>query len=82
MIELYDIITLKNNLKYTVAQQVFYNDKEYLLLVQVDEDENLLDDKVIVEKVKTKTGYGIKEITDKKIYDEVKSRMIDLLLNS
>lgn len=77
---LYDIVTLYNK-DYVISQQVFYNDKEYLLLIEVDENEDLLEEKLIVEKVKTKEGYGIKEIKDSEIYKEVKSRIVDLLLN-
>ena len=77
---LYDIVTLYNK-DYVISQQVFYNDKEYLLLIEVDENEDLLEEKLIVEKVKSKEGYGIKEIKDSEIYKEVKSRIVDLLLN-
>ena len=77
---LYDIVTLYNK-DYVISQQVFYNDKEYLLLIEVDENEDLLEEKLIVEKVKTKEGYGIKEIKDSEIYKEVNSRIVDLLLN-
>lgn len=77
---LYDIVTLYNK-DYVISQQVFYNDKEYLLLIEVDENEDLLEEKLIVEKVTTENGYGIKNIKDLEIYKEVKSRMVDLLLN-
>lgn len=78
--ELYDIVTFDNK-DYAIAQQVFYNDKEYLLLIEVDENEDLLEEKLIVEKVTTANGYGIKNIKDAEIYKEVKSRIVDLLLN-
>lgn len=77
---LYDIVTLYNK-DYVISQQVFYNDKEYLLLIEVDENEDLLEEKLIVEKVTTENGYGIKNIKDLEIYKEVKSRIVDLLLN-
>ena len=79
MIEKFDILTLANNKDYTVAEQLYYNDKEYLLLIEVDADENLLQDKMIVERVKTEDGYIVKDIKDKEIYKEVKQMLLNML---
>ena len=39
-IETYDIITLDNNEEYTVIKKINEQDKQYLLLAPVDENEN------------------------------------------
>lgn len=49
-IELYNIITLKNNKRYTMVSEITKNNKTYAMLVEIDEEENPIPEKVkIVE---------------------------------
>ena len=40
-INIKDILTLSDNNKYIVVSKVYYNDKDYLYLVDVDNNNNL-----------------------------------------
>ena len=80
MIEQYDILTIQDK-EYTVAEQLMLDNNEYLLLIEVDKDENTLKNQMIVEKVKIEDGYGIKNIDDKNIYKKVKHQLINMLYN-
>ena len=81
MLEQFDIITLSNKRKYTVAELLKYNNKEYLLLIEVNDNEDLLEDKIIAEKVKTSKGYGIKSVNDEKILIIISDKFIEMLKN-
>ena len=37
-----DILTLNNNRDYVIGKMLKFRDKEYLLLIEVDNDDNLL----------------------------------------
>lgn len=80
MIEQYDIITVQNK-DYAVASQLMYNGSEYMLLVEVDQREEPVGSQMIVEKVNSQNGYGIKDIEDDKLYKEVKERLINIMYN-
>lgn len=74
---LYDIVTLDNNKEYVICKTLTYKEKEYLLLIRVDEDENLLDERLIVEKLNNgKTLKKIKESNLKQIISEKFAKMI------
>ncbi len=73
-IELYDILTLDNNEQYTITAKLEKNNKIYLMLVGIDEEENPIPEKSkIVEFVIS--NFTIKEIEDK---DELKLITLEL----
>ena len=74
---LYDIITLDNNKDYVICKTLSYKEKEYILLVQVDEEENLLEEKLIVEKINScNTLKMINDSNLKQIISEKFAKMI------
>ena len=79
----YDILTLDNGKDYTISHSASIDGIDYLLLVEVDDDENILDDKMIVEK--SKDGKTLTVVDDKKIYDRISyifTKMISEDLNN
>lgn len=71
-IEIYDIITLKNQEKYTVIKKEKYNEKQYLLLSEVDKEENpKIENMKIVELINKENNLTIKEIKDTSVKSEV-----------
>jgi flagellar biosynthesis component FlhA len=51
-IELYDILTLEDDKDYTVANMATYNSNEYLYLIEVDKNENVIEsNQKIVKRV-------------------------------
>lgn len=79
MLEQFDILTLSNNKKYTVAQLLEYNNHEYLFLIEVNDKEELLDDKMIVEKIKKDKGYSVRPVKDKETLKIVSDKFIEML---
>lgn len=62
-IELYDILTLNNKDKYTVISMANKNNKNYAMLVAVDEDENPIPEKVKIVEL-TNNNTTIEEVND------------------
>lgn len=79
--EKYDILTLENNKDYVINEITNYNGHEYLLLVEVDDDENILDEKLIVELIKTNDGFDVEIVDDKDIYEKVSNIFIEMINN-
>ena len=79
-IELYDIISLKNGKDYTVIRMIEENEKMYLLLAGVDENEEPdIHDIRIVEEI-TKNGKKmIKEIQDATLLENLKEQFSSAL---
>lgn len=60
-----DILTLDDGNDYVITASLNNNENEYLLLIQVDKDENLiLDKKLIVQKLNDSTGEYLSTIED------------------
>lgn len=76
--EKYDILTLDNGKDYTISQITEYNGKDYLLIVEVDEDENILEDKLIVEKEKDSSDIYIVE--DKEVLKKLSTIFTEKVL--
>ena len=72
-----DIITLDNNKDYVISKILNYRDKEYYLLIEVDNDENLLEEKLILEKFND----SLKYIEDELIFKIVSEKFAKMLLN-
>lgn len=75
-----DILTLDNGKDYVISKMLKYNDKEYLLLIQVDDEENLLDEKLIVERVKEFDDYYLKIVDDDNTKKIVSDKFAGMLL--
>ena len=64
-IELYDILTLEDDKEYTVANMILHKDVEYLYLVEVDKDENIIEtNQKIVRRIITDGMDGVEIVTD------------------
>lgn len=77
MIEKLSIITLDTDKKYVVVETMSYNDHNYLFLARIDDNEEILEEKIIVEQVKTDKGYGVKPIEDKEIMKSICQKYLD-----
>lgn len=71
MIEKLSIITLDDNKRYVVVEILKEREHEYLFLNQIDDNEELLEEKIIVENIKTDNGYIINQIEDKDIITNI-----------
>lgn len=79
MIELFDILVLENDKKYTVVKHLPHNNEDYYFLIEVDDDEELLDDKLIVKKVIVDGEVGVSPIMDEKEFREIKDMFMNML---
>lgn len=78
-IELYDILTLEDNKDYTIANMTAYNDSEYLYLIEVDKDENLIEkNQIVVRRVMKDGEDSVEIVTDKEELDAVNRIFYDL----
>ncbi len=69
-LELYNILTLGNDEKYTIVSKTTKDNKEYAMLVMVDDDENPIPEKVKIVEV-IDNGTSVKEVDDKKTLELV-----------
>lgn len=74
-----DILTLNNNKDYVIGKMLNFKNKEYLLLIEVDDD-NLLEEKLILEKIRVNNKLLLKEISDKLIFKIVSEKFAKMLL--
>lgn len=83
MIEEYNILTLDNNKDYAITKIIDYDNFEYLLLVRVDEEENVLDEKIIAKKIiDNDNQVSIEVVTDKNLYDVLINLFIEEFSNN
>lgn len=75
-----DILTLDNGKDYVIAKMLEYKDRYFLLLIEVDKDENLLDEKLVLEKIIDNKDEYLQMINDKKLYEVVSSMFAKMLL--
>lgn len=78
--EQYDILTLGNNKDYVISQILNYKDHEYLLLIEVDKNENILNDKLILEKINNGSKICLGSIENKRTYECVRELFAKKLL--
>lgn len=69
-LELYNILTLDNDEKYTIISKTTKDNREYVMLVMVDDEENPIPEKVKIVEL-TDNRSHIKEIEDKNTLDLV-----------
>lgn len=75
-----DILSLSNNKDYVIGKVLNFRNKDYLLLIEVDNDDNLLDEKLILEKSKVNNTLLLKEISDTLIFKIVSQKFAKMLL--
>ncbi len=63
-IEVLDILTLENNKDFIVVSKINHNDNEYVLLNEVDKNEEMLNNSVILKVLRK---------DDSVYFDEIKS---------
>ena len=77
--ELYDILTLEDDKDYTIAEMVTHNDSEYLYLIEVDKDENVIEDnQKIVRRVISNGEESVEIVTEKEELDELTQIFFEL----
>ena len=77
--ELYDILTLEDDKEYTVACMATYNDSEYLYLIEVDKEENLIEtNQKVVRRVLKEGEESVEIVTEKEELDAVNRIFFDL----
>ncbi len=78
-IELYDIITLEDNTEYTVLKMLLEENKQYILLAPVDEEEEPdMEELKIVELKEEDTKTVIEEI-DEELNKKLAKKFLNLL---
>ena len=75
----YDIITLDNNKNYTICKNYIYENREFLFLIEVADDENLLNNSLIVEKIND--GKNIKIIDDANLMCFLSQKFAEIIIN-
>ncbi len=79
-IELYDIITLKDNTEYAVLKILNYQGKKYYLLAPVDEEEEPnMEEIKIVEEQKENDKTMIKEVEEEDTLKELSKMFLSSL---
>ena len=81
MIELYDILTLEDDLDYVVIGITSLNNESYYLLNRIDEEEELIDEPIIAKKTTIDGEDALKPITNDSEYNEVKDLFAKQLFN-
>lgn len=77
--ELYDILTLEDDKDYTIAEMVTHNDSEYLYLIEVDKDENVIEEnQKIVRRVIANGEESVEIVTEKEELDELTQIFFEL----
>ena len=76
---LYDILTLEDDKRYTVANLVEYKGITYLYLIEVDSNEDVIPDgDLIVERVIKDSCEAVEKVIDNEEYKEVAKLFFDL----
>lgn len=77
--ELYDILTLEDDKDYMISAMTTYNNAEYLYLIEVDQDENIVDDnQKTVRRVIVEGEESVELVIDQDELAQVNSIFFDL----
>lgn len=77
------VITLENNLKYYVIDEIELDDKNYIMAVLIDEEKETIEDKYLVCNIERGlNGNKLKNIDDKNEYEKVCNILISRLRNN
>ena len=80
---LYDILTLEDDKRYTVANMALYKGITYLYLIEIDDNEEvILDSKLIVKRVIKDSCEAVEKVVDSEEYKEVAKLFFDLFKKS
>lgn len=63
-LEVLDILTLGNNKEFIVISKTNFNENEYVLLNEVDKNEEMLNNSVILKVVRKENNIFFEEIKD------------------
>lgn len=78
-LELYDILTLEDDKDYMISAMTTYNNAEYLYLIEVDQDENIVDDnQKTVRRVIVEGEESVELVIDQDELAQVNSIFFDL----
>ena len=81
-LELYDILTLEDDKDYTIANMAMYNNAEYLYLIEVDKEENVIEtNQQIVRRVWCEGEESVEIVTDKEELEPVQKIFFELFKN-
>lgn len=75
-----EILTLNDNKNYVIVKTLEYNTKKYFLLIEIDEEENLLNQKIILEQITIDDNIMFKTINNNYIYQIISEKFAKLLL--
>lgn len=78
-IELYDIITLEDNTEYTVLKILLEENKQYILLAPVDEDEEPDMEAIKIVELKEENTKTIIEEIDEELNKKLAKKFLNLL---
>lgn len=78
-IELYDIITLEDNTEYTVLKMLLEENKQYILLAPVDEDEEPDMEAIKIVELKEENTKTIIEEIDEELNKKLAKKFLNLL---
>lgn len=74
----FDIITLENKKEYCIIKMLEYDYDTYLLLNEIDKDENLLSE-IVIAKILSENEIVL--VTDKDEFDNIRDLFVSLLIN-
>lgn len=73
------ILTINND-DYIVIETIIKDNKKYLFLKGIDEEENLLDSQLIVRLVKNESGeFGVEDIEDRLLMETLRNEFANRL---
>lgn len=73
------ILTINND-DYIVIETIVKDNKKYLFLKGIDEEENLLDSQLIVRLVKNESGeFGVEDIEDRLLMETLRNEFANRL---
>lgn len=79
-IELFDIITLENDEEYTLIKKLKKQEKEYLLIAPVNEEENPdLENAKIVEMIEENNKVIIEDVENTELLEKLSNEFLALL---
>lgn len=71
-VELYDILTLEDDKSYTIANMLEHENKTYLYLIEVNEEEDLIEEnQLIVQRVIKNGEDSVMKIEDEEEYKTI-----------
>lgn len=79
MIMVGNIVTLENGIEYLLLEELEKDGVRYIYAVQTLEDETPTDEYLIFEAIKDGNDEFLKEVSDRKLYDELLDEFSDVV---